>query len=377
MKPFETMENGTQVKSLLLEIEVQIDVAMSPEEKAKAFYDKFDEVIKALPEEDQKYIYLKHYLTSEDPPGPRRFVLFCNQRGARVYSVGWWDDTGEEDRLHNQGSVREWWDGESGLTPHWELSMLPEEPMPGGPLTEEVRFAIDLSGAPAGGVVHLRGDGETLFLIDTYSYPMDPIGLLMLEADMANLLSQHPMIEATLRDTPLLEESDSVEEPFDGTCVEILDTSFSSVSIQVIDPGITLHQELIFELEDVLIGRKHCESTENSTGHAASVWVERDAEFEGEVLLIEADNVPEQFGIFFAGPNEIQIPFGNAFRCVGGGVTRLTRPEKADDNQASAEIEIGDLPLELSDEFNLQYWFRDPIAGGSNFSLSDAINVVL
>ena len=70
--------------------------------------------------------------------------------------------------------------------------------------------------------------------------------------------------------------------------------------------------------------------------------------------------MPGQFALFFTGPEEIQVPFGDGFRCVGAGSVGLFR--------------LG--PPQLPGERrSFQLWYRDPAAGGSGFNLSNGVTV--
>ncbi|MCH2106313.1 MAG: hypothetical protein MK291_06705, partial [Planctomycetes bacterium] len=88
-----------------------------------------------------------------------------------------------------------------------------------------------------------------------------------------------------------------------------------------------------------------------------------------------------QPGLFYYGPNQIEAPFGNGVRCVGGLVTRLNPPITisspwgeaihfldATDPANAANIQPGS-------SWNFQFWYRDPEDGGANFNLTDALRV--
>ena len=90
-----------------------------------------------------------------------------------------------------------------------------------------------------------------------------------------------------------------------------------------------------------------------------------------------------QFGLFFYGPAQTQAPFGNGFRCVGGGSTGLGRLDietagagnllqHALDNTSPPGPAV---QLTAGSTWNFQAWFRDPSGGGAFFDLSDAISV--
>ena len=49
-------------------------------------------------------------------------------------------------------------------------------------------------------------------------------------------------------------------------------------------------------------------------------------------LTLRAEPVPNQPGIFFFGPNQIQTPFCDGFLCVGAPINRIYPPRLAADN---------------------------------------------
>jgi hypothetical protein len=88
-------------------------------------------------------------------------------------------------------------------------------------------------------------------------------------------------------------------------------------------------------------------------------------------------------GIFYYGPNQIQIPFGDGNRCVGAGGTGVFRlPVVFTDSSGEALQDLdfsvaGTLAdnIQAGEVWNFQFWFRDPLAGGATFNLSDALEV--
>jgi len=85
----------------------------------------------------------------------------------------------------------------------------------------------------------------------------------------------------------------------------------------------------------------------------------------------EIIDLPNQPGILYAGPNQIQIPFGCGERCVGGGLIRFG-VVFATSNVATTVVDMTSGPgLD-----NVQFWYRDPDQTslcGSSFNLSNAL----
>jgi len=122
----------------------------------------------------------------------------------------------------------------------------------------------------------------------------------------------------------------------------------------------------------------YCIAAPNSVGAGAAISVSGSTSVSANDLALHAGPVPAQPGIFFFGPNQIELPFGNGYRCVGGAVTRLPvvftsggSIDYAIDNTQFPAVGV----LVAGSTWNFQAWYRDPDGGGSNFNLSDAISV--
>ena len=132
------------------------------------------------------------------------------------------------------------------------------------------------------------------------------------------------------------------------------------------------------------VGSSYSTSTPNSTGKAASLHALGSASIARDQLLLEAHGVvPASFGLFFYGPTVVQVPFGQGFRCVGGGATGLARlPAEVSSSagRLSHRLDYGAPPnaattITPGSPWNSQAWFRDPgLAPG--FQTSDAVTVL-
>ena len=76
-------------------------------------------------------------------------------------------------------------------------------------------------------------------------------------------------------------------------------------------------------------------------------------------------------GLFFVGPDQTQTPFGDGSLCISGTITRLDviQPDSGVAHYAAFDLGAFGTPL------NVQYWYRDPAAGGAGFNLSDALGL--
>ena len=93
------------------------------------------------------------------------------------------------------------------------------------------------------------------------------------------------------------------------------------------------------------------------------------------MLTLSAGPVPNDVGLFFYGPGQAQVPFGNGFRCVSGLIVRLNPPGPATNNTANRALDLAAQGIGVGSVF-FQYWYRDPQGGGALFNLSDGVEVV-
>jgi len=87
---------------------------------------------------------------------------------------------------------------------------------------------------------------------------------------------------------------------------------------------------------------------------------------------------PNGPGLFFYGTAQLQVAFGDGFRCVGGNVIRLNPPMFADGSGTNTRTFTpppGN-PVPPGATRYFQYWYRNLNGpGGSGFNLSDALRV--
>ena len=123
----------------------------------------------------------------------------------------------------------------------------------------------------------------------------------------------------------------------------------------------------------------YCTAAENSVSLGGSpIGWSGTTSVAADDLVLTADALPTgQFGIFYYGPNQLSIPFGNGFRCVGGGVHRLP-PQPTTGGSVSFELDIANPPslngrIDPGETWNFQFWYRDPGDGGANFNFTDGL----
>jgi hypothetical protein len=125
-----------------------------------------------------------------------------------------------------------------------------------------------------------------------------------------------------------------------------------------------------------------CTSAPNSFGPGAVIRTRGPISIGNAELALEiTDGVPSQFGLFFYGPNQIEVPFANGWRCAGGALYRFHPPVQMNGaGFAKLEIDFESPPVgsgagqwTTGSTWVAQFWYRDPMGGGERFNLSDAL----
>jgi len=127
------------------------------------------------------------------------------------------------------------------------------------------------------------------------------------------------------------------------------------------------------------VGANYCVATPNSGGGPAAISATGSASIAANDLVLHAQPVPgSSSGLFYCGPAQALVPFGNGNRCVSGSTLRLgivaasggalTRPVNNTLPPALGALVPGST-------WYFQAWFRDVAAGGSNFNLSNGLRI--
>jgi hypothetical protein len=127
----------------------------------------------------------------------------------------------------------------------------------------------------------------------------------------------------------------------------------------------------------------YCTTSPNSTGLGAVMgWTGSTSVVANDLQLQVVSSSLGTPGVFFYGQNQVSQPFGDGVRCVGGGIYRLG-PIFSDGNFGFAEqwLDLTDPPqpagqINAGSTWNFQFWYRDPLAAGSGFNLSDALSAI-
>jgi len=135
---------------------------------------------------------------------------------------------------------------------------------------------------------------------------------------------------------------------------------------------------------EVSLGQNYCIGQANSTGVGGSISATGSGSVAANDMTVRADGMPPtQPGLFFYGPEQAIVPFGNGFRCVGAGSAGIARLGVEVSSAAGILLHNVDMtsPPTLATQitggstWNFQAWYRDPAAGGAFFNLSDGLEV--
>lgn len=121
-----------------------------------------------------------------------------------------------------------------------------------------------------------------------------------------------------------------------------------------------------------------CVGAPNSVGPGARIGSSGTAKLYADDLVLRAQGCPPfTFGVFFHGNNAVQVPFGNGYRCVSGGVLRegIVSANAAGVAQLAFDASGSPLPLAQGVRRHFQFWYRNTAAGGAGFNLSDGLTV--
>jgi hypothetical protein len=131
-------------------------------------------------------------------------------------------------------------------------------------------------------------------------------------------------------------------------------------------------------------GSNFCSSAANSTGSASVISYSGSCVVADNNFTVTADAMPaSQFGIFFYGANQVGggsgVAFGNGTLCVGAGQIYRMVPISTTGGMTMT-IDLANPPsasgtITAGSTWNFQAWYRDPVAGGSNYDLSNGLSV--
>ncbi|MFT5051970.1 MAG: subtilisin family serine protease [Chlamydiales bacterium] len=134
--------------------------------------------------------------------------------------------------------------------------------------------------------------------------------------------------------------------------------------------------------EPMPVGTNYCIAATNTTGVGATIGaVGSDLVAGNDFTLITGDLPAGVPGLYYFGPNQIQAPFGEGFRCVGGATQRIQPPAFATAQGVTTRVLDLTAPpaagsITPGANLNFQLWYRDAMGGPEGFNLSDGLNVI-
>jgi hypothetical protein len=121
-----------------------------------------------------------------------------------------------------------------------------------------------------------------------------------------------------------------------------------------------------------------CATSPNSVGPGALISASGSSSITAnDLVLTAAGTPPGEFGIFFYGPQALQLPLGDGILCVGQGI-RLPLVQSSG-GAISYGLDHSLLPpggaIGAGQTWLFQCWYRDPLGGPAGFNTSDGLSV--
>ena len=127
----------------------------------------------------------------------------------------------------------------------------------------------------------------------------------------------------------------------------------------------------------------YCSALPNTSGLPAEIgWSGSTSILANSFTLHVSQGPPLKNGLFYYGPSQAAVPWGDGIRCVGGSLQRLTVIQLDTNGVASFPLDFSQAPagsgphqLFPGDTSNFQFYFRDPLGGPAGWNYSDALSV--
>ena len=142
----------------------------------------------------------------------------------------------------------------------------------------------------------------------------------------------------------------------------------------------------IFKIVQSCGAVNYCSTSPNTIGSGAVMTNGGSLSIASNNFTVSANAAaPNQPGLFYYGPTQIQAPFGDGFRCVAGATFRLnpvTTSNVFGDNSKAIDFTsgvTGSGPGQIlpGSTWNFQYWYRDPGGpGGTGYNLTDGLSAL-
>ena len=133
-------------------------------------------------------------------------------------------------------------------------------------------------------------------------------------------------------------------------------------------------------VDGACVANTYCTATPNSWGPGCSISSSGALSVANNTFQLEVTRaVPGQAGVFYYGAAQGLAPFGDGFRCIVGQSFRLNPPIIVDANARASRFVDFTSPPQVAgtilpgSTWNFQFWYRDPLAGGAGFNLSNGL----
>ncbi len=130
---------------------------------------------------------------------------------------------------------------------------------------------------------------------------------------------------------------------------------------------------------------RFCTALPNSSGASAAIgWAGSTSVHANALVLLASGAPPLKSGLFFYGPVQTSLPWGDGIRCVGGSLQRLSLLQTDGAGNASLALDFTQPPLTAGPHAlppgartNVQFLFRDPLGGPAGWNSTDALAIHL
>jgi predicted outer membrane repeat protein len=127
--------------------------------------------------------------------------------------------------------------------------------------------------------------------------------------------------------------------------------------------------------------QSYCSALPNSTGASAAIgWSGSTSLFANSFTLLASGAPPLKSGLFFYGATQVNLPWGDGIRCVGGSLQRLAVLQTDASGSASFPLDFtlppassGPHAILPGSSWNFQFLFRDPAGGPAGWNTTDAL----
>lgn len=125
----------------------------------------------------------------------------------------------------------------------------------------------------------------------------------------------------------------------------------------------------------------YCTTSPNSVGPGATITFGGSHSIAANDLTLDVWGATlTKPGLFFYGPDQVALPFGDGTRCVGGSLVRLPVVFTDLFGFASYAVDFTDgsspaSSIVVGDTFNFQFWYRDPQGTNATFNTSDGLTI--